>query len=502
MRAAVTLSCLVAVGYLYAQPSTPNPSAPPRTWSTEALRDWATPLAATGDRPGHYSESEYYRAPIDNYRTYPVYDPDREPDGYWEALKKKKPEPLIDLGATGKTFNWVAAGKRAWDEIDVAFFRLYDDESIALARSSKYVRDNARRLILRPDGTIAVYRWVVTPKGIALSVTACSSCHTRYLDDENSTAIAGAGFVGHRTSDSLLDRMGDELLRTSYVGDRLPAALYRQFGVPWIRGDIHERLKTMPDEAVAGLFEAQVAGVSDRPNGSPYYMTKVPDLIGFRDRKYIDHTATHQHRGPGDLMRYAALVEYADAMDFGAHRMLSDAQRKVRIRWPDEVLFALSQYIYSLQPPLNPNRRDSLAEDGAKVFAEAGCGACHTPPLYTNNKLTLARGFRPVADHPLKSDIMDVSVGTDPSLALKTRKGTGFYKVPSLKGVWYRGLYAHDGAVASLEDWFDRARLREDYKPTGFRGAGVNTRAIPGHEFGLDLSPDKKRALIAFLKTL
>jgi hypothetical protein len=68
--------------------------------------------------------------------------------------------------------------------------------------------------------------------------------------------------------------------------------------------------------------------------------------------------------------------------------------------------------------------------------------------------------------------------------------------------VWYRGLFSHDGSVASLEDWFDRARLRDDYVPSGFKGYKVTHRAVPGHEFGLKLSADDKRALIAFLKTL
>jgi Zn-dependent membrane protease YugP len=56
--------------------------------------------------------------------------------------------------------------------------------------------------------------------------------------------------------------------------------------------------------------------------------------------------------------------------------------------------------------------------------------------------------------------------------------------------------------VATLEDWFDPRRLRDDYVPTGFKGYGVNARAVPGHEFGLHLSSEDKRALIAFLKTL
>lgn len=488
---------MIAVN-LAAQPVPPK-QAVPKVWDSQALSDWATPLAHSGTRPGHFSEAEYYRAPVDNYRTYPVYQPDREPPGYWDSLKKKRPEPLIEIGKTGPGFDWTAAGKRAWEELDVPFFRLYDAETIAMARSPAYFRENAGRMVSRPDDTLAIYRWVVTPRGIGLSVTACSSCHTRYLED--GTAIAGAGFQ-HRTSDPLLDRMTLQLLHTSYAGDRQQMANYRQFGVPWLPGDVHLKLKTMSDEEMNGLFDAEPPGVSDRPNGSIYYMTKVPDLIGIQNRHYIDHTATHRNRGVADLMRYAALVEYADSMDFGPHRMLTNAQRKMRIRWPDELLYALASYISALSPPTNPNPRGAAATQGEKVFTKAGCPGCHTPPLYTNNKLTLARGFTLPAGHPLTADIMNISVGTDAALALKTRKGTGLYKVPSLKGVWYRGLYGHDGAVSTLEDWLNPARLRDDYVPGGFRGAGVKARAVPGHEFGLALPPAEKAALIAFLRTL
>ncbi len=42
----------------------------------------------------------------------------------------------------------------------------------------------------------------------------------------------------------------------------------------------------------------------------------------------------------------------------------------------------------------------------------------------------------------------------------------------------------------------------DDYVPTGFKGYGARTRAVTGHPFGLNLSPEDKKALIAFLKTL
>ena len=116
--------------------------------------------------------------------------------------------------------------------------------------------------------------------------------------------------------------------------------------------------------------------------------------------------------------------------------------------------------------------------------------------------LTPAAGFSVPEEHLRKYDILPEVVGTDPELTMNTRRGTGYYKVPSLKGVWYRGPFEHMGSVATLEDWFDARRLRDDYVPTGFKGHRVTTRAVKGHEFGLALSPEDKKALLAFLRTL
>ena len=113
-------------------------------------------------------------------------------------------------------------------------------------------------------------------------------------------------------------------------------------------------------------------------------------------------------------------------------------------------------------------------------------------------------GFEPPADDPQTKhlDISTRRVGTDPGLALRTRKGTGYYRIPSLRGLWYRISFEHSGSIGSLEDWFDPARQRSDWVPSGWRGPGVERAAVPGHDFGLDLDEADKRALIAFLRTL
>ena len=86
--------------------------------------------------------------------------------------------------------------------------------------------------------------------------------------------------------------------------------------------------------------------------------------------------------------------------------------------------------------------------------------------------------------------------------ATQSLRGRGYYKVPSLQGVWYRGPFVHNGTIAALEDWFDPKRLREDYVPTGYRAYGLQHRLVPGHPFELSLGPEDKQALIAFLRTL
>jgi len=98
--------------------------------------------------------------------------------------------------------------------------------------------------------------------------------------------------------------------------------------------------------------------------------------------------------------------------------------------------------------------------------------------------------------------VLLVRIGVDPRYTLETHKSTGYYKVPSLKGVWYRGPFGHNGSAATLEDWLDPSRIKPDYIPTGYKGYDGNTRSIPGHPFGLGLSPRERHDLIAFLNTL
>jgi hypothetical protein len=485
---------------LFGQSNAPFEPRIPKTWDAAALETWATPLAVLNARPGHVSETEYYQAPIDNYRTYPVYAPGKAPQGYWEMLQKVGPKPLIEPARLRSEPDWVARGREVFEQLDVLTLRSYDPKVIAAVRSPELLK---RLPYVSPDGTLRLLRWVPTEKGVAIGHLNCGSCHTR--EEKDGTRVNGAPARGE-AADPIRVLVGRENVAVApfRIPESLGQKMYRAYGVPWVKDDIHERLKQTPENELVALNASLglSKGVIFRWNGSVFYPAKVPDLIGVADRRYIDHTGTHLNRGIGDLMRYAALVSYADSSEFGPHRMVTAEQRKIEGRLPDEGLYALALYIRSLQPPANPNPLDENARRGEAIFRREGCPGCHVPPLYTNNKLTLAEGFTPPKDVPPTLDILAVSVGTDPGLALKTRKGTGYYKVPSLRGLWYRGHYLHDGSVASLEEMFDPDRLSESHVPGGFTPPEKRQRGIKGHEFGLKLAPEERLQLIGFLRTL
>jgi hypothetical protein len=504
MKAARAVLRLGLLALLSAALPAQAPTVAPRIWDDAALAEWATPVATLNLRPAHYSSAEYYGVLGENLRTYPIFHPDSEPPGYWEELQKKKPEPLVDVSKIRSTEDWIAAGERAFREVDNFWSRTNDPALIARARDPR----SFEGVFKLSDGSAFGPRWVVTAEGVMLSSPACSACH---FTDRGDGTVAFATPRGPRRPGSpvLIPRGvgvvaagAPQAMQRFYAGDPILTAAWRMWTAPWVPDERIESLRNAPARDLQGLVAGD-PGVFNRPHGSPYYATKIPDLQVLRYSRYLDATGTHRLRGPEDAARYAAFITGADPMDFGPHRILTDAQRRVRFRYADEVLYAIGMYLMSLEPPKNPNpaATDVLAR-GAQVFRREGCVNCHVPPNYTSGRLTLAQGWQPPANHPNREDIAAISVGTDPGLALKTRKGTGFYKIPSLRGVWYRPRLLHDASVTSLEEMFDVARLSPDYEPKGWNPLGVTRRAVPGHTFGLSLNADDRTVLLAFLRSL
>jgi Di-haem oxidoreductase, putative peroxidase len=493
--------------------------AVPRTWEDQAMAALEVPLANPIGSPKHVPADYYYRIPIRPiYKSYPVYAPGHEPSGYMDWLRHQEPQLVWDdAGHTPplKTEeDWIKAGEIVFESP----LRLDFSQEFNYGVVGDYVRDRTwyRKMAMpvSKDGILPFDRYVIrTRERVELSGFSCASCHTRVMPDGSVLKGAQGNFpfeiiLAHRYRASVA-KAKDHVHALSDVRAN-ERCLY---AVPWLRPDPLANIDRTVLNDIAVRHDAIPAGVIARHGTNPDYPAQVPDLIGVKDRRYLDHTGLQQHRGPVDLMRYAALNQGADDLsdfdgfipaDFGNFKKRPDPTDQINVagRYSDEQLYALALYIYSLQPPANPNKFDAVAARGKKVFEREGCAGCHTPPLYTSNKLTPADGFVVPDGADKQYDILHVSVGTDPNLALKTRRGTGYYKVPSLRGLWYRSMFGHSGWCATLEDWFDPRRTRDDYIPTGFKPYGTQSYAVKGHPFGLDLTEGDRAALIRFLKTI
>ncbi|MFQ5700233.1 MAG: hypothetical protein ACE5HU_00125 [Acidobacteriota bacterium] len=149
-----------------------------------------------------------------------------------------------------------------------------------------------------------------------------------------------------------------------------------------------------------------------------------------------------------------------------------------------DIMEALMAFLLSIKAPPNPRHLGERERHGETIFRGQRCHRCHLPPYYTNGRVIDWKSIR-----------------TDPD-----RIHNGYpkgYKVPSLLRLDRYRFYLHDGSLTALGQLFDPARLEPTYQAPGIpparRKPGVG---VPGHRFGLRLSPSDRADLIAFLESL
>jgi len=240
-------------------------------------------------------------------------------------------------------------------------------------------------------------------------------------------------------------------------------AARREFDYGAVRLAYHDETGAPLSEEMRARLSSWGPGRADITADETTDPVAIPDLFGLREQSSLTQAGTIRHTGP------IALAIRQETQYLHANHQ--------RSRPPRELMFALSMFLYAIEPP-PPQGMDEAAERGAVTFGRL-CASCHSNAAF-GGPLIEAR-----------------AVGTDPALANGAARGTGVYRTAPLLGVRDAAPYLHDGTLPNLEALLGRARLREDYTG-GTRGPG----AIEGHEYGTFLSASEREALIAFLRTL
>jgi cytochrome c5 len=188
-------------------------------------------------------------------------------------------------------------------------------------------------------------------------------------------------------------------------------------------------------------------GVLDVTSERGMEPVRIPDLRPLRFMKELHRTASVEQR---DLASLAVRIE----------TLLVVAHGEV-VRPPRAIAVGLALYLWSLADAMPPP--GAASDEGEALFRRA-CAGCHAGPALTGAPVAVER------------------VATDRALARSPERGTGRYRVPSLRGVGERRGLLHDGSVRDLAALFDPARPG-------------------GHRFGLDLDEHERAELYDYVAT-
>lgn len=126
----------------------------------------------------------------------------------------------------------------------------------------------------------------------------------------------------------------------------------------------------------------------------------------------------------------------------------------------------------------------------ANLQNKGDCMHCHptdanalgTTGAFSNNGLNLALSSRDYADTGRAQ--------------ISGRDQYGWFKIPSLRNLVFSAPYMHDGRFKTLEEVVD-------FYSDGVQNAyNIDSKMQYAHRGGVKLSPNEKKALVAFLKTL
>ncbi|MDB5215324.1 MAG: hypothetical protein JWO86_3251 [Myxococcaceae bacterium] len=231
-------------------------------------------------------------------------------------------------------------------------------------------------------------------------------------------------------------KVGDRLVPGRNNPDLDAARTYDSDSVNVLTGETNGELRTMPGWG-RGRVDVTPDGI-DNP-------VTITDLRPVRYQQNLHHAAT-LHNDP------LALAVRIETLIITSHSEV--------VRPPRKIAAALAVYLLSLAPttPLPTG-------DGAVVFARE-CGSCHQGEAASGTPIALA------------------AIGTDPTVGTSPDRGTGSYRVPSLRSVRDRRRMFASGAIDDLE-----ALLAPN-------------RAVPGHRFGLALDAKDRAALLEYLRGL
>jgi hypothetical protein len=363
----------------------------------------------------------------------------------------------------------------------------------------------------------------------------CAFCHTgtwRASDKDNPTIVAAA--PSHQANPQGYIRfLQDSVSDPRFNPDAVLKAIDSVYELPFMERLFYRYIYIPETKRRLLQQKALFAWMNDRPDWGrgridPFNPVKfrvleqpVDDTIGNSDMVPL----WNQRPRIGQSLHWDglnnALVEVINSSAIG------DGASRKSIDLP--ALKNIENWMLDLQPPKYPFAIDqTLAAQGSEVF-KRDCAACHafggqrTGTIIPLGEIGTDRHRLDMWTEGSVRAYNDYARGYSIDFN-NFRKTDGYVAVP-LDGLWLRAPYLHNGSVPSLTELLETPDKRPalfyrgydvyDQEKVGFlsstpeakdKGFMYDTR-LPGngnagHLYGTALSPEEKRALVEFMKTL
>src|SRR5580700_11189419 len=264
----------------------------PRVWDDQEIATLEVPLANPVGSPKHITSSFYYRIPVRPiYKTYPVYAPGHEPEGYMEWLKQREPEIVWDdVGhkPSLRTENdWIAAGEAVFDA--PIYYTNHRVATLADVRNPEWYQTTGAPVAR--DGTLPYVRYVIRKQGtVDLGNFACGFCHSRVMPDGSVIKGAEGNFPFEKSKAWSFRPSSPTPGQVSAKESALRRLDGGLFSAPWIFPDPLDALKALSFNQLLSAHAAIPSGVIGRHRLGLFLPVPTPDLIGVKGRHYLDRT--------------------------------------------------------------------------------------------------------------------------------------------------------------------------------------------------------------------
>jgi mono/diheme cytochrome c family protein len=363
----------------------------------------------------------------------------------------------------------------------------------------------------------------------------CAFCHTatyRTTPEQEKPNIVIAAPSHQLDSQSYLRFLFASAADPRFTADNIMKEIDRSYQLSWLDRLLY-RYVLIPQTKTALLKQKEeYAWMDTRPrwghgridpfNPEKYGPLKQPmdDTIGNSDMPAL----WNQKSRVGMSLHWDGLQTSLDEVFINS--ALGDGSTKKS--YPMEDLKRLQAWLMELQPPKFPFPvNQELAARGKQVY-EQQCASCHSvgqPKTGQVFPIDEVGTDRHRLDEWTQGSVNAYNSGSD-GYTFNTshfRKTNG-YMSPLLDGIWLRAPYLHNGSVPTLFDLLEPPDKRPklfwrgydlyDPERVGFVSQGPEAEArgfrfdtsVPGnsnegHLWGVELSPEEKKALVEFLKT-